>query len=332
MSENKRPETTRPIVVAAEEVADTAVEWLRAEIDADIRRVKGADIPAVKEAIADADALIVRSVTPVDEELLSAAPRLKVAGRAGVGVDNIDIAAATRHGVAVVNTPFANSHSAAEHTLGLILAVARNLTVADRSLKNGEWRRTELTGVELWKKTAGIIGFGTIGRLVAERLQAFGVRVIANDPYIDPRDAAAAGVDLMSKEKLIRTADIVTLHVPRTEETVGMVDAGLVRIAKPGQIFINAARGGLINDAALAESIRAGRHRGAGIDVWANEPDVDSPLVELPQVVAVPHLGAATAEAQHRVGTEVADYVAQVLRGEEVPTALNAESLYGTRG
>ena len=321
-----------PAIVMADEVADSAADQLQQEMGAEIRRVAGADRAGVLRALMEADpvALLVRSATAVDAELLRAAPQLRVVGRAGVGVDNINIPACTARGVAVVNTPLANSHSAAEHTIGLLLAVARNLAVADSSLRAGQWRRSELTGVEIYSKTVGIIGFGTIGRLVARRLQAFDARVIANDPYSDPDSAARAGVELVSKEELMRSADVVALHVPKTPETTGMVDARLIALAKPGQILINAARGGLIDDAALANSIRSsdGPHRGAGIDVWDNEPDVHSPLLELPQVVATPHLGAATFEAQERVGREVAGYIAAVLRGERVPTAVNAADLY----
>lgn len=321
-----------PVIVMADEVADSAAEKLRQDMGAEIHRVAGADRAGVLRMIQKTEpvALLVRSATAVDAELLHAAPRLRVVGRAGVGVDNIDVPACTARGIAVVNTPLANSHSAAEHTIGLLLAVARNLAVADSSLRAGQWRRSSLTGVEIYSKTVGIIGFGTIGRLVARRLQAFDARVIANDPYIDPGIAAQAGVELVSKEELMTTADVVTLHVPKTPETTGMIDARLIALAKPGQILVNAARGGLIDDAALAESIRAsnGPHRGAGVDVWDNEPDVCSPLLELPQVVATPHLGAATVEAQERVGREVAGYIADVLRGERVAAAVNAAELY----
>jgi D-3-phosphoglycerate dehydrogenase len=289
-----------------------------------VSRVDGTDRPALLAGLADADALIVRSATRVDVELLSAASRLKVVARAGVGLDNVDVRAATARGVLVVNAPQSNVVSAAEHAVALLLAVARRIPAADASLRAGQWRRSAFTGVELAEKTIGVVGLGRVGQLFAVRMSAFGTTVIAYDPYLQPARAAALGVTLVDLPTLLRRSDAISIHLPRTPETVGLIGAEELAMARPVVLIVNAARGGLIDEAALADAVRSGRVGGAGIDVFGDEPPgPDHPLIGLENVVATPHLGASTAEAQDKAGTAVAHSVRLALRGDFVPDAVN---------
>ncbi|AKE39032.1 phosphoglycerate dehydrogenase [Corynebacterium camporealensis] len=312
---------SKPIVLIADKLAPSTVEALGETVE--VRWVDGPNRPELLEAVKDADALLVRSATTVDEEVLEAAPNLKIVGRAGVGLDNVNIPAATDRGVMVVNAPTSNIHSACEQAIALLLATARQVPAADQSLREGEWKRSSFKGVEIFGKTIGIVGFGHIGQLFAKRLQAFETTVIAYDPYANPARAAALGVELVELEELMAKSDFVTIHLPKTSETAGMFDAELLAKAKEGQILINAARGGLVDEAALAESIKSGHHRGAGFDVYETEPCTDSPLFDLPQVTVSPHLGASTVEAQDRAGTDVAESVLKALNGEFVADAVN---------
>lgn len=314
-------QTGRPVVLIADKLAQSTVDALGDQVE--VRWVDGPNRPALLEAVAEADALLVRSATKVDAEVLAAAPKLKIVGRAGVGLDNVDIEAATAKGVMVCNAPTSNIHSACEHAISLLLATARQIPAADATLRAGEWKRSSFSGVEIFGKTVGIVGFGHIGQLFAQRLQAFETTIIAYDPYANPARAAQLGVKLVELEELVATADFVTIHLPKTKETAGMFNAELLAKAKPGQILINAARGGLVDEAALAEAIKSGRIRGAGFDVYASEPCTDSPLFALPEVVVTPHLGASTVEAQDRAGTDVAASVLKALAGEFVPDAVN---------
>jgi D-3-phosphoglycerate dehydrogenase len=314
---------TRPVVLLAEKLAPSAVEMLGPDVD--IRHVDGTDRPALLEALADADALLVRSATKVDAEALAASTRLKVVARAGVGLDNVDVPAATARGVMVVNAPTSNIVSAAEHAIALLLATARHIPAADASLRQGQWKRSQFGGVELQGKTVGVVGLGKIGQLVAQRLAAFDVRLVAYDPYVAPARAAQLGIELLSLEDVLRVSDFITIHLPKTPETLGLIGKDQLALTKPGVIIVNAARGGLIDEDALAEAVRSGHVGGAGIDVYVSEPTTSSPLFELENVTVTPHLGASTAEAQDRAGTDVAKSVQLALAGEFVPDAVNVQ-------
>lgn len=294
--------------------------------EVEIRQVDGTDRPALFDALADADALLVRSATRVDAEALGRAPRLKVVARAGVGLDNVDVRAATANGVMVVNAPTSNIVSAAEHAMALLLAVARRVSAADASLRAGEWRRSAFNGVELAGKTVGVLGLGRIGQLFAQRVAAFGVELIAYDPYVALARAAQLGIELVDLPELLRRSDAMSIHLPKTDETLGLIGAAELAMTKRGVLIVNAARGGLVDEDALADAIRSGQVGGAGIDVFAHEPCTSSPLFELPGVVVTPHLGASTEEAQARAGTDVAHSVLLALRGEFVPDAVNVQS------
>ncbi len=283
----------------------------------------GPDRAKLLAAVPEADALLVRSATTVDAEVLAAAPKLKIVARAGVGLDNVDVDAATARGVLVVNAPTSNIHSAAEHALALLLAASRQIAEADASLRARTWKRSSFNGTEIFGKTVGVVGLGRIGQLVAARIAAFGAHVIAYDPYVAPARAAQLGIELMSLDDLLARADFISVHLPKTPETAGLIDKEALAKTKPGVIIVNAARGGLVDEAALADAVRSGHVRAAGLDVFATEPCTDSPLFELPQVVVTPHLGASTAEAQDRAGTDVAESVRLALAGEFVPDAVN---------
>jgi D-3-phosphoglycerate dehydrogenase / 2-oxoglutarate reductase len=314
---------TRPVVLLAEKLAPSAVAMLGNDVE--IRHVDGTDRPAFLTAIADADALLVRSATKVDAEALAASTRLKVVARAGVGLDNVDVPAATARGVMVVNAPTSNIVSAAEHAVALLLAAARHIPAADASLRAGKWARSALTGVEISGKVAGIVGLGKIGQLVAQRLAAFGVDLIAYDPYVAPARAAQLGIELVSLDELLKRAELISIHLPKTPETLGLIGKDQLALTKPGVIIVNAARGGLVDEDALAEAVRSGHVGGAGIDVYLTEPTTSSPLFEIPQIVVTPHLGASTDEAQDRAGTDVARSVQLALAGEFVPDAVNVQ-------
>lgn len=314
-------QTGRPVVLIADKLAQSTVDALGDAVE--VRWVDGPNRPELLEAVKDADALLVRSATTVDAEVLAAAKNLKIVGRAGVGLDNVDINAATEHGVMVVNAPTSNIHSACEHAIALLLSTARQIPAADKTLRDAQWKRSSFSGVEIFSKTIGIVGFGHIGQLFAQRLAAFETTIIAYDPYANPARAAQLGVELVSLEELVARADFVTIHLPKTKETAGMFNKDLLAKAKKGQIIVNAARGGLIDEQALADAITSGHIRGAGIDVYDSEPCTDSPLFALPQVVCTPHLGASTVEAQDRAGTDVAASVLKALAGEFVPDAVN---------
>ncbi len=313
-----------PVVLIAEELAPSVLSVLGDEVE--IRHVDGADRAALLPALADAAAVMIRSATRIDAEALAAAPNLQVVARAGVGLDNVDVAAATGRGVMVVNAPTSNIVSAAEHAVALLLAAARHVPSADASLREGRWDRSRFTGVEVAGKTVGVVGLGRIGVLVAQRLAAFDVSLIAYDPYIQPGRAAQLGVRLVPLEELLRESDFITVHLPRTPETLGLIGAAELATTRRGVIVVNAARGGLVDEAALADALRSGQVGAAGIDVYVTEPCTDSPLFGLPNAVVTPHLGAATAEAQDKAGTAVAHSVRLALQGEFVPDAVNVQA------
>jgi len=314
---------SKPIVLIAEELSPAATDLLSGDFE--IRNVDGADRAALLPALADVDAVLIRSATKIDAEAIAAAPKLKVVARAGVGLDNVDVKAATAAGVMVVNAPQSNIVSAAEQAVALLFAVARRTPNANASLKSGEWKRSKFTGVEILDKTVGVVGFGKIGQLVAQRLAAFGTTIIAYDPYVQPARAAQYGVRMVTLEELLREADIVTIHLPKTPETLGLIGERELQLVKPGVIIVNAARGGLVDEDALAIALKEGRIGGAGLDVFANEPTTSSPLFEFDNVVVTPHLGASTDEAQEKAGTAVAKSVKLALKGEFVPDAVNVQ-------
>ncbi|MDG4767287.1 phosphoglycerate dehydrogenase [Solwaraspora sp. WMMD406] len=313
-----------PVVLIAEELAPAAIDVLAHDFD--VRHVDGTDRPALLAALAAAHAVIVRSATQIDAEALAAAPRLKVVARAGVGLDNVEVPAATARGVMVVNAPTSNIVSAAEQAIALLLAVARNTASASAALKAGEWKRSKYTGVEIQGKTVGVVGLGRIGVLFAQRIAAFGTRLIAYDPYIQPARAAQLGVRLVGLEELLRESDFISIHLPKTPETLGLIGEKELAIVKPGVRIVNAARGGLVDEQALADALAEGRVGGAGVDVYAKEPCTSSPLFAFDNVVATPHLGASTAEAQDKAGLAVARSVKLALQGEFVPDAVNVQA------
>jgi D-3-phosphoglycerate dehydrogenase len=312
---------SKPVVLIAEELSPATVDALGPDFE--IRNVDGTDRPALLAALSDAHAILVRSATKVDAEAIAAAPELKVIARAGVGLDNVDIKAATTAGVMVVNAPTSNIISAAELTVGHILSLARHIPAAHASLAAGAWKRSSYTGVELYEKTVGIIGLGRIGALITQRLQAFGVSVIAYDPYVTSARAQQLGVELVPLEDLLRRADFTTIHMPKTPETVGMISDEQFALMKPTAFVVNVARGGLIDEDALHRALTSNTIAGAGLDVFVSEPPKDSPLVSLPNVVVTPHLGASTDEAQEKAGVAVAKSVRLALGGELVPDAVN---------
>jgi D-3-phosphoglycerate dehydrogenase len=314
---------SKPVVLIAEELSPATVEALGPDFD--VRTCDGADRAALMAALPDADAILIRSATQMDAEAISAGTKLKVIARAGVGLDNVDVKAATQAGVMVVNAPTSNIVSAAELAVALLLSVARNVVPANIALKNGEWKRSKYNGVELSEKTVGIVGLGRIGVLVAQRLSAFGVKLIAYDPYVQPARAAQIGVRLVPLEELMRESDFITVHLPKTPETAGLIDEEQLKLAKPTMYLINAARGGIVDEDALYRAISEGRVAGAGLDVYAKEPCTDSPLFALESVVATPHLGASTDEAQEKAGISVAKSVRLALGGELVPDAVNVQ-------
>jgi len=311
----------KPVVLIAEQLSPATVEALGPDFD--IRSVDGTDRPALLAALADANAVLIRSATQIDAEALAAAPALKVVARAGVGLDNVDIKAATAAGVMVVNAPTSNIISAAELTIGHILSLARHIPAAHASLAAGEWKRSKYTGTELYEKTVGIIGLGRIGALITARLQAFGVEVIAYDPYVSPARAQQLGVRLVTLDELLEQSDFITIHMPKTPETTGMIAGPQLQKMKKTAYIVNVARGGLIDEAALAEALQAGTIAGAGLDVFTSEPPTETALLALPNVVVTPHLGASTDEAQEKAGVSVARSVRLALEGELVPDAVN---------
>jgi D-3-phosphoglycerate dehydrogenase len=311
----------KPVVLIAEELSPATIEALGGDFE--VRHTNGADRSQLLPAIADADAILVRSATQVDAEAIAAANSLKVIARAGVGLDNVDVPAATSAGVMVVNAPTSNIISAAELTMAHILGSARYFGAGNTSLKAGEWNRKKYTGVELYEKTLGIVGLGRIGGLVAERAKAFGMRLVGYDPYITQARAAQMGVEVLDLPGLLAVSDFVTVHMPKTPETIGMISTEELKAAKPGARFVNVARGGIIDEEALAEAVASGEIGGAGIDVWNVEPPEHSVLMDLDAVNVTPHLGASTHEAQEKAGVAVAKSVRKALAGELVPDAVN---------
>jgi D-3-phosphoglycerate dehydrogenase len=314
----------KPVVLIAEELSPATLEALGPDFE--VRNCDGANRAELLEALGKGvDAVLIRSATKMDAEAIAAAKGLRVIARAGVGLDNVDIPASTAAGVMVVNAPTSNIVSAAELAIALLLASARFVSPAHAALRNGKWARSKYTGAELFEKTLGIVGFGRIGQLVAHRMQAFGMNIIAYDPYLQPARAAQLNVELVELDELLKRSDFITIHLPKTKETANLIGEEALKKVKPEVRIINAARGGVLDETALYNAIKEGRVAGAGLDVYATEPCTDSPLFELDQVVATPHLGASTDEAQERAGIAVAVSVRKALGGELVPDAVNVK-------
>ena len=314
----------KPVVLIAEELSSATLDALGPDFE--VRNCDGANRAELLAALgAGVDAVLIRSATKMDAEAIAAAKGLKVIARAGVGLDNVDIPAATAAGVMVVNAPTSNIVSAAELAISLLLASARFISPAHAALKAGKWARSKYTGAELFEKTLGVVGFGRIGQLVAHRMQAFGMNIIAYDPYLQPAKAAQLGVELVELDELLKRSDFITIHLPKTKETANLIGVEALKKVKKEVRIINAARGGVLDEAALYDAITEGRVAGAGLDVYVTEPCTDSPLFQLDQVVATPHLGASTDEAQERAGIAVAVSVRKALAGELVPDAVNVK-------
>jgi D-3-phosphoglycerate dehydrogenase len=315
-------------IVIADDLPESALTLLRAEPDWQVDAKSGRSAADLAAALTDADALMVRSATRVTASVIAAAPRLRIIARAGTGVDNVDVEAASSRGILVVNAPGANSISVAEHACALILALARMVPAADRAMKDGKWEKKRFLGTEVRGKTLGIAGLGRIGQEVAHRARAFGMRVVAHDPFISREIAASMGVELLTLDEVCQTADFLTLHLPSTAETKHLFDDARFATIKPGIRIINTARGDLIDEAALKRAIESGLVAGAGLDVFEKEPPADWSLAQLPQVVATPHIAASTEEAQELVGLDTAEAVRDFLRDGIVRNAVNFPSVH----
>jgi D-3-phosphoglycerate dehydrogenase len=313
-------------VLVAERIADAGVELLRERFDVDVGL--GWSERELAERIGVYDGIVIRSATRLDAELIGRAGRLRVIGRAGIGVDNVDVAAATKRGIVVANAPQSNIVAAAEHTIALMLALARNVPQAHASLTAGRWERSRFGGVEVYEKTLGVLGFGRIGQLVAARARAFGMRIVAFDPFVSAERFRELGVEKAeTSSDLYRQADFVTLHLPKTAETRGWLDAEAFAQMRDGVRVINCARGELVDDAALKDALDSGKVAGAALDVFPAEPITDYPLFGYPNVVVTPHLGASTTEAQDRAGVQTAEQVVAALTGGVVSTAVNIPAI-----
>jgi D-3-phosphoglycerate dehydrogenase / 2-oxoglutarate reductase len=312
-------------ILVTEKIADGGLQQLRAAGHVvDVRH--GLSPDELVGVVPGAAALIIRSATQVTRSVLEAGADLVVVGRAGIGLDNVDVEAATERGVMVVNAPQSNILSAAEHTMALLLAQARNIPQAHAALVEGRWERSQWEGVELSDKTLGVVGLGRIGKLVAQRAHSFGMRLVAYDPFVSDDRARQLGIELVSLDRLMDVSDFVTLHVAKTPDTIGLIGKDLLAQAKPSVRIINVARGGIVDEEALAEALRTGQVAGAALDVFSTEPTTDSPLFGMPQVVVTPHLGASTREAQDKAGDTIAEQVGLALAGEFVPFAVNVSA------
>ena len=320
-------------VVATDRVSKKGLAPLRDDERFEVVRIKSSTEARFGSELETAAGLIVRSATTVDARLLEAAPELKVVGRAGVGVDNIDVAAASERGVAVVNAPGGNTVSAAELTMALLLSVARRVSEADRSMREGRWDRANLQGVELRGRTLGVVGAGRIGSTVADRCRAFGMRVIVHDPYLSADRLAELRSVVVEMDQLLAEADVITLHVPLTDETRGLIGESALLKMKKGSFLVNLSRGGVVDEAALARALIEGRIAGAGLDVYETEPlPPESPLLSAPNLVLTPHLGASTKEAQVQVALEVAANLRAALAFGDLTHAINAAEIARAAG
>ena len=317
-----------PKVLVSDKLAESAVQAFRNNgIEVSFQPQLGKDKLALENAIGDYDGLAIRSSTKVTEKLLQSANRLRVVGRAGVGVDNVDVSAASKNGIVVMNTPFGNSITTAEHAIAMMMAVARQIPEANRSVHDGKWEKSRFMGVELFGKTLGVIGCGNIGSAVCFRAIGLGMKVIGHDPYLSTEKASDLGVEKVELNELLRRSDIVTLHLPLTGKTRNILNANSLAITKKGVRIVNCARGGLVDEAALADAIKSGHVAGAAVDVFETEPPEGSPLIGLPGVVATPHLGASTIEAQEKVAVQIAEQMSDFLLRGAITNAVNMPSI-----
>ncbi|MEP6755060.1 MAG: phosphoglycerate dehydrogenase [Chthonomonadales bacterium] len=315
-----------PRILVSDPIAESGIERLRLAGDVDVKL--GLSPAELVTVIGDYDALAVRSETKVTSDVLMAASRLRIIGRAGVGVDNIDVQKATERGIVVVNSPEGNTLAAAELTFSLILALARNISPADASMRAGRWDRKKYLGIEVYGKTLGVIGFGKIGMEVASRAAAFGMKILAYDPYASADRAREIGAEIVELDKIYTDSDFITLHVPMNDNTRGMIGAEQIAKMKDGVRIVNCARGGLIDEQALTDGLVAGKVGGAGVDVFTSEPvKPENPLLTAPNTVLTPHLGASTEEAQVNVAIDIADQIAEVLAGRPARAAVNMPSM-----
>ena len=311
-------------ILVSDPIANEGVELLRSTSGVDVDVKTGMKPPELLEVVDGYDGLVVRSETKVTADVIKHGKKLQVIARAGIGVDNIDLDAATGAGIAVVNAPTGNTVAAAEHTMALMLALSRNVAAANQSMKQGEWRRSAFMGIEVRNKTLGIAGLGRVGTEVARRAQGFGMRLVGYDPFLTPDHASRIGVELMTLEEMLAESDFVTLHTPLTDGTRNMIGAKELAIIKPGARIINVARGELIDETALLEALNSDRLAGVALDVFPQEPPVESPLPGHPKVLVTPHLGASTEEAQREVAIEAAEQVLAVLSGQPARNTVNA--------
>ena len=317
-----------PKVLVSDKLSKTAVQIFKDHgVDVDYQPDLGKDKEKLLEVIGAYDGLAIRSATKVTEKVIAAAKNLKVIGRAGIGVDNVDIPAATKKGIIVMNTPFGNSITTAEHAIALMLSLARQIPEADASTRAGKWEKNRFMGVEVTNKVLGIIGAGNIGSIVADRAQGLKMKVIAFDPFLTPERAVQIGVEKVDLDELLRRADFITLHTPLTDQTRNIISAEAIAKMKDGVRLINCARGGLVDEAALAEALKSGKVAGAAFDVFVEEPATSNPLFELPNFIATPHLGASTTEAQENVALQVAEQISAYLMTGEITNALNFPSI-----
>jgi D-3-phosphoglycerate dehydrogenase len=317
-----------PRVLISDALSPSAVQIFRDRgIEVDFQPSLGKDKEKLAALIGDYDGLAIRSATKVSQKILERAKKLKVIGRAGIGVDNVDIPAATARGIIVMNTPFGNSITTAEHAISLMLALARQIPEADASTRAGKWEKNRFMGVEIFGKTLGIIGCGNIGSIVADRALGLKMKVIAYDPYLASERAVDLGVEKVELDELLRRSDFITLHTPLTDKTRNIIDATALRKMKPGVRIINCARGGLVDEAAIVEALKSGHVAGAAFDVFATEPATDNPLFKLPNVVCTPHLGASTTEAQENVALQIAEQMSDYLLRGAIANAVNFPSI-----
>lgn len=317
-----------PRVLVSDKLSETAVQVFRDRgIEVDFRPELGKDKEALLAAIDGYEGLAIRSATKVTDKLIAAANGLRVIGRAGIGVDNVDIPAATARGIIVMNTPFGNSITTAEHTIAMLMALARQIPEADASTRASKWEKNRFLGVEVTNKTLGVVGCGNIGSIVADRAHGLKMRVLAFDPFLTPERAADLGVDKVELDELLGRADFVTLHTPLTDATRHIISAEAIARMKDGARLINCARGGLVDEAALKKALESGKLAGAALDVFADEPAIDNPLFGAPNVICTPHVGAATTEAQENVALQIAEQMADYLIDGAITNALNFPSI-----
>lgn len=316
-------------VLVSDKLADIGIKMFEEAEDIDVHVKVGLPPEELKAIIKDYDALVIRSATKVTEDLLKAAPRLRVIGRAGIGLDNVDIPQATKQGIAVMNTPEGNVVTTAEHAVAMMLALSRNVPQGTSSLKAGRWEKKNLQGKEIFNKTLGVLGYGRIGSIVADRARGLKMQVIVHDPYANKDLVEQAGFDLVSLEEFYKRSDYITIHVPKMKETINLINKEAFEQMKPGVMIIHCARGGIVNEGDLADALRSGQVGGAALDVFETEPPGTSPLFEFDNVICTPHLGASTAEAQTNVAVAVADQIIRYLQTGTIMNAVNVPSVTG---